>query len=243
MSRVERYGEPLPHCGVKAPQYLRIIPFRTSLPSLNKLYPCEKVARNERQQKGCRPWPVVQILRSYRDSMVKGRGKDRKSAEAKEGLGGIVKTIGSFLDLLSDMVEKGETEVRRDGEVELGQRKGVKAVYGFSVRLGGEGRPKVEPFGNVRRERERGPVVEEVREPIVDVFDEKEAVVVVAELPGINEEDITVELRDDILTIAAETGEQKYYKEVLLEVPITCEGLTRSYRNGILEIRICKKQG
>ncbi len=174
--------------------------------------------------------------------MVKGKGKDEKSVKSEQGLGGIFGTLGSFLELLSDMVEKGETEVRREGEVELGQRKGMKAVYGFSVRLGGEGQPRVEPFGNVRRGKGKGPVVEEVREPMVDLFDEKEAVVVVAELPGINEKDITVELRDDILIFAAETGEQKYYKEVLLEVPVTPEGLTRSYRNGILEIRICKRK-
>lgn len=175
--------------------------------------------------------------------MAKGRGRDKKSVKSDEGVGGIFRTVGSFLDLLSDMVEKGQTEVQREGEVELGQRKGMKAVYGFSVRLGGEGQPRVEPFGNVRREEGKGPVVEEVREPMVDLFDEKEAIVVVAELPGINEKDITVELRDDILIIAAGTGEQKYYKELLLEVSITPEGLVRSYRNGVLEIKICKKKG
>ncbi|MBI2352097.1 MAG: Hsp20/alpha crystallin family protein, partial [Deltaproteobacteria bacterium] len=73
--------------------------------------------------------------------MAKRKGKDRKSTGDREGLGGIVGAIGSFLDLLSDMVEKGESEVRREGEVGLGQRKGMKAVYGFSVRLGGEGQP------------------------------------------------------------------------------------------------------
>ncbi|MBI4487545.1 MAG: Hsp20/alpha crystallin family protein [Deltaproteobacteria bacterium] len=174
--------------------------------------------------------------------MAKGRGKDKQSLKSEEGVGGIFRTIGSFLDLLSDMVEKGETEVRREGEVDLGQRKGMKAVYGFSVRLGGEGHPRVEPFGNLRKNKDRGPVVEEVREPMVDVFEEKETVVVVGELPGINEKDVTVDLHDDILTLAAETGERKYYKEVLLEVPVTSEGLTHSYRNGILEIRICKKK-
>jgi len=183
--------------------------------------------------------------------MARGKGKDRKSIEREGGAGGIFRTIGSFLDLLSDMVEKGETEIKREGEVELGRRKEMKAVYGFTVRLGGEGKPRVEPFGNVKREKGKGPVVEEVCEPMVDVFDEKEATVVVVELPGINEKDIKVELRDDILTIAAETGERKYYKELLLEVPVirlpgggqAPEGLTRSYRNGILELRIWKKRG
>ena len=173
--------------------------------------------------------------------MAKEKGKGKKGIKSEEGVGGIFRTFGSFLDLLSDMVEKGETEIRREGK--LGGRRGIKAVYGFSVRLGGEGQPRVEPFGNVRREKGKGPVVEEVREPMVDLFDEKEMVIVVAELPGINEKDITVELRDDILTISAESGERKYYKEVLVGAPVTSEGLTRSYRNGILEIRICKKKG
>jgi HSP20 family protein len=177
------------------------------------------------------------------DSVAMGRRHSKKGVKSGEGAGGILRSFGSFLEILSEMVEKGETEIRREGEVELGQRKGMKAVYGFSVRLGSEGQPRVEPFGNVRRKKGKGPVVEAVREPIVDIFDEKEAVVVVAELPGINEKDVIVELRDDILTIAAETGAQKYYKEVLLNLPVTPEGLTRSYRNGILEIRICKKKG
>ncbi|MBI3060247.1 MAG: Hsp20/alpha crystallin family protein [Deltaproteobacteria bacterium] len=172
--------------------------------------------------------------------MVKGKGKEKKSVKREESVGGIFRTVGSFLDFLSEMVEKGETEIRREGEV--GLKKGIKAVYGFSVKLGGEGQPRIEPFGNVRTEKGKGPVVEEVREPMVDVFDEKETVVVVAELPGVNEKDINVELRDDILTITAETGERKYHKEVLLEAPVASEGLTRSYRNGILEIRICKKK-
>ena len=110
--------------------------------------------------------------------MVKGKGKEKKSVKREESVGGIFRTVGSFLDFLSDMVEKGETEIRREGEV--GLKKGIKAVYGFSVKLGGEGQPRIEPFGNVRTEKGKGPVVEEVREPMVDVFDEKETVVVVA---------------------------------------------------------------
>ena len=125
--------------------------------------------------------------------MARGRGKDKKDMRSAEGAGGIFRTVGSFLDLLSDMVEKGETEIRREGE--LGQKKGMKAIYGFSIKLGGEGQPRVEPFGNVRREKGKGPVVEEVREPMVDVFDEKDALVVVGELPGVSEKDIPAELR------------------------------------------------
>jgi hypothetical protein len=40
------------------------------------------------------------------DSMAKGKGK--KGIKSEEGLGSIFRSIGSFLDLLSDMTEKGE---------------------------------------------------------------------------------------------------------------------------------------
>ena len=44
---------------------------------------------------------------------------------------------------------------------------------------------KVEPFGNVTKDKESGrTVVHEVREPLVDVFEEDDHVLVIAEMPG-----------------------------------------------------------
>ena len=68
---------------------------------------------------------------------------------------------------------------------------------------------------------------------MVDVFDEADHVLVVAEMPGIGEEDVQVELKDDILTISAERGDQKYRKEVLLPAAFPAESMSRTCRNGI----------
>jgi len=171
--------------------------------------------------------------------MKKGRGKGREKPDFDLGFGGILKGIGSFLDLVSEMAEKGEREIKREGEISS-KEKGFKAVYGFSVRIGGEGRPLVEHFGNIREDREKGPVVDEVREPIADVFDEGDHLVVVAELPGVDEKDIKYELKDDILIISAETGNKKYYKETLLPTSVNKERISSSYRNGIFEIKLWK---
>ena len=75
---------------------------------------------------------------------------------------------------------------------------------------------------------------------MVDVFEEPGHVLVVAEMPGIGEEDLQLELNDDILTIAAERGAKKYRKEVLLPASFTADRMTRSCRNGVLEIRLAK---
>ena len=59
-------------------------------------------------------------------------------------------------------------------------------------------------------------------------------------MPGVNEEAISLELKGDILELKAVSKDRKYYKEVLLPAKVKPETLTRSYKNGILEVRIHK---
>jgi HSP20 family molecular chaperone IbpA len=66
-------------------------------------------------------------------------------------------------------------------------------VYGFSVTIGSDGTPRIREFGNVQKSL-YGPRIMEQREPLVDVLDEEEEVVVVAELPGVKKEDINIYL-------------------------------------------------
>lgn len=156
------------------------------------------------------------------------------------GLGGIFKGIGSLLDIASKLAEEAPTEVTREGQV--GDDKGFKAVYGFSVKVGGEGFPTVESFGNVHDKGPEGPVVDEVREPMTDVFDEGEFLLVMAEMPGVKETDIKYEIKGDILTISGQTGDRKYYKEQLLSTSVDEEKISHSFNNGILEVKLWKTQ-
>lgn len=158
------------------------------------------------------------------------------------GLGDLFRGIGDLVELLKEMEAEGKTEVSRTGELRgKGRLKDLKGVYGFSVKVGLGGEPTVETFGNIRKS-EAGPVVEEVREPLVDVFDEKEVIRVIAELPGVEANDIKVELEGDILTLAAEGKDRKYTKEILLPAKGKREALKTSYRNGILEVTVPKAQ-
>ena len=157
------------------------------------------------------------------------------------GFGGLFKGLGDFIDLLGEMIETGEEEVTRTGEFGVkGLGEKARGVYGFSVRTGIGGIPRVEHFGNIRS-TEEGPVVAEVREPLVDVFDEDQEIVIVAELPGVGEEEIHIEVQDDILSLGT-TGERKYAKEILLPEVVEATTLRKTYRNGILELRLKKPQ-
>jgi len=181
------------------------------------------------------------VERKTRSSRERRR-PGREEAGIDLGLGGVFKGFGDFINLLSEMVETGESEVTRTGEFKVkGLGDKARGVYGFTVRSGIGGTPRVERFGNIRA-TEEGPVVDEVREPMVDVFDEGETVLVVAEVPGVAEEEITVEVRDDVLSLETK-GQRKYAKEVLLPCPVATASIKKAYKNGVLELRLAKAKG
>ena len=170
-------------------------------------------------------------------SMAEGR--TRPEAGIEVSLGGLFKGIGSLFDLVTKMAEEGREEYTQSGEAQaLGGK--LQGVYGFSVKMGLGGKPVIEQFGNIR-ETETGPLVAETREPLVDVLDEGDRLLVIAELPGVDEKDIKLEVQEDILELTAETGDRKYVKEVLLPSAVDAASVQSSYRNGILEIRLAKK--
>lgn len=112
-------------------------------------------------------------------------------------------------------------------------------VYGFSVSIGPDGKPMIREFGNVRRDRS-GPKIREDREPLVDVLEEEEDVVVVAELPGVEKEDIKLHATEDHLTISVDTSNRKYSKELVLPVGVDPGSARAVYKNGVLEVRLRK---
>jgi len=169
----------------------------------------------------------------------KGERKPSRE-EGSLGLGGFLGGLGTLLAKLGELAETGG-ELHKSGELH-DERGKVRGVYGFTIKtgLGGEG-VTVEPFGNVRKDAETGQaVVQEVREPMVDVFEEKDHVLVVAEMPGVAEEDVHLELKDDVLIVVAEKGEKKYRKEVLLPASFSVKKMTHSCRNGVLEVRLAR---
>ena len=154
------------------------------------------------------------------------------------GLGGLFKGIEKLVDLAGKLEEKGG--MSKEGEINLDHlRKGMKGVYGFTINTAGGGSPKVETFGNIRKTPE-GPKVDEEREPITDIFDEENEIMVIAEMPGIDQNDIKIELKEDILDISATGKNRTYHKELLLPVKVSMENLSHKFTNGILEIRIKK---
>ena len=150
--------------------------------------------------------------------------------------GGLFKGLGNLIDLAAKLQEEG---VEKRGEIR-GLPKGARGVYGFNIRTMA-GKPVIESFGNIR-DSKRGPVVEEVREPMVDIFDEKDHITVIAELPGVSESEIKIEVAGDILNLTASDNDRKYAREILLPAKVKPESMKTSYNNGILEINLEKER-
>ncbi|MEK6582544.1 MAG: archaeal heat shock protein Hsp20 [Nitrospirota bacterium] len=166
-------------------------------------------------------------------------GLDIDLGIAKLSLGGLFRGIENLVDLAAKLKEAGG-EIKKEGEIDLSRLKeGMKGVYGFSIKTAVGGKPVVETFGNIKKTPE-GPVVEEEREPLTDVFDEKDEVLIISEIPGINGEGVTLDLKGDILEILAVGKDRKYRKEVLLPAQVKKETLSHTYKNGILEVRVKK---
>jgi HSP20 family protein len=155
------------------------------------------------------------------------------------GLGRILKGLGDVVEKLNQLAENGEG-LSRTGEIREGEH--VKGIYGFTVRVGlGDQTPRIEPFGNIRKDVRTGrTVVQEVREPVVDVFEEDNHVLVVAEMPGITLENVKLDASDDLLTISAEKGDKKYRKQVPLPQPFALEKMQVSCNNGVVEIKCAR---
>ena len=97
-----------------------------------------------------------------------------------------------------------------------------------------------------------------IRMPSIDVYEEKDSVVVKAELPGMTKEDIEVNLTGEHLTIKGEKKEDKEVKEddyyrrersygsfmrtVTLPCEVKSEEIKASFKDGVLEIQMPKTE-
>jgi len=112
-------------------------------------------------------------------------------------------------------------------------------VWGFSVTVGPDKKPMVREFGNVEPSM-RGAMVREDREPLVEVIDEVDKIVIVAEMPGVEKKDIRLKATEDSVTISAETPERKYHKKVDLHIKVDPQSSKAIYNNGVLEVEFEK---
>ena len=108
-------------------------------------------------------------------------------------------------------------------------------VYGYSMKIGPDGKPEIQEFGNIKKSL-KGPQVKEEREPLVDIVETNDEIRVVVEMPGVEKSDIKLHGTEDSLTISVDTPQSKYFKEVTLPAKVKVRDAKSTYKNGVLEV-------
>lgn len=120
-------------------------------------------------------------------------------------------------------------------------------VYGYSVTVGPDGKPKVKEFGNVKSLGGGGggmtpPALTAEREPMADVTTSDKDVKVTVEMPGVSKQDIKINAQDYSVEVSTiESASKKYRRLIELPQDADLETAKSTYTNGILEITFKKK--
>jgi len=165
------------------------------------------------------------------EGVLKGVG------EIIPGLGGLLKGLEkspAFKERLKKVNQEIERKLKETPLNRAGNR-GPHTDSSFSTRpLFNE---EELPFG--RKVKKYPTTLLQPKEPVVDVFDERDHLRIIAELPGMAEKDIKTNLEKDVLTI--EINSPGWKPEHKVALPYAPKGkLEKSFRNGILEIKVGK---
>jgi HSP20 family protein len=122
-------------------------------------------------------------------------------------------------------------------------------VYGFSMRVGSDGKPSIQEFGNTQvgkirklgEESER-PLELEEREPLTDIIEGENEIYITVEIPGVEKEDINLNVMDNTLTIDVDVEKRKYHKKIKLSSEVDPNSTVATYKNGVLDITL-KRRG
>lgn len=113
-------------------------------------------------------------------------------------------------------------------------------VYGFSVKVGPDGIPQIQEFGNTKKILTNPENIEEGfgREPLTDIIEDEKNISITAEMPGVEKEDINVDIQERKLSIKVDTASRKYHKEIELPDDTKPGSIAATYKNGVLDITV-----
>jgi HSP20 family protein len=141
-----------------------------------------------------------------------------------------------------DMLDRMFRTLREINPSDLGSS--APYYYGYQITVGPDGKPHVREFGNIRPSAKGLVEQANATAPLVDTaIDEKQNVLrVTAEMPGVNKEDIKVNVSGKYVTVHAEKGDKKYHTDIPVDVELDDSSAKATYTNGILELNIKLKQ-
>ena len=137
------------------------------------------------------------------------------------------------MNALFDQYQRGEIPSPENG----GPR-----IYGYSFRVGPDGKPQFEEFGNIKKlpKTNQQQQLPNSREPLVDTQESEDQLIYDIEIPGVIKSEIDLEATNDMLIINVTNPERAYYKEIPLPTEVDPDSANAEFNNGILSINLKK---
>lgn len=162
-------------------------------------------------------------------------------SDKEKNIGTFLNRLANFLENLDELAEK-ETKIRRSVEGGTSKIESEISVRSLkqSAEKAKEKRPERPPSDRKTQKKDKTKDVEE-RQPLIDIFDRDDYLLVVASIPEVDESDLDLTLKEDALIVSA----KRKGKDLEREIPPPKEEdfseiLSASFKNGVLRIKLGK---
>ncbi|MEM2760309.1 MAG: archaeal heat shock protein Hsp20 [Nitrososphaerales archaeon] len=142
--------------------------------------------------------------------------------------------IDDVFEAMEKMIEDLQEDLERSfKELRNFSHEARPLMYGFTMSVGPDGEPVIKTFGDKE-------IMTGCREPVYDQFvkTDTDELIVTIEMPGIDKEDIELNVTENNLEVGTTNADRKYKASINLQVPVDPSTASATYRNGILSVTI-----
>ncbi len=183
---------------------------------------------------------------------------DKKEAQADLsamlGMGGFLDGVTNLINKFGELAERGETLRKSSGETASG--KAYQSSAGFSIKFGpgkdgtaGSDAMHVAPVNQrttkpaprsqtTATEHPAPTAAMKIREPHIDIFEEEEHTLILAEMPGVATDDLQLTFDELKLQIEGKSKTAHFKADVDLPRVYSQEQVSLNANNGVIEIHL-----
>jgi len=160
---------------------------------------------------------------------------DKENKDLNINFGDLIKGLGRFIDIISDMVNSGITEKELKGEIKDPNIKNLHGAYGINIRIGADHKVLNDKFFS-----KNPPANKKIMEPNVEILEEENQTLIMVDLPGVEEDNIHYTIENDSIFINAQSENVIYKKKLTFKYKLTGCSISTNFNNNVFLIIINK---
>ena len=141
------------------------------------------------------------------------------------------------LERLGDLIDETIQKAFRTSSEKTNVQK--SRFRDFSIKIGPNGKPRIQEFNN-RKQLQKKIEVSEDPEPLVDLLEDVESIVVLAALPGVKRDAVNLRTTKNRLIVSVDTPNLEFHRELKLPARVDPKTARASYKSGVLEVKLKK---